>query len=180
MFNYIPMDVDRALVNALRDHPQDVGVQYGALMALVDVSVNDGNRAYVVKEDAHTEVVASMRRHLDSWMVQAAGCCQWVIGNSDLADNKVPVDQLELGLKEAHVAIVNGTKAHRDNPEVVHQATWALGNMVGSANNQMLIAEGGGVVTTLEVMAEHVTSEQVAINRCQVYRRAKRRRREEE
>ena len=172
------MDVDRALVNALRDHPQDVNVQYGALMALVNVSVNDGNRAYVVKEDAHTEVVASMRRHLDSWMVQAAGC--WVIGNLNLADNKVPVNQLELGLKEAHVAIVNGMKAHHDDPEVVHQATWALGNMAGSANNQMLIAEGGGVVTTLEVMAEHVTSEQVAINRCQAYRRAKRRRREEE
>ena len=170
------MDVDRALVDALRDHPQDVNVQYGALMALVNVSVNDGNRAYVVKEDAHTEVVASMRRHLDSWMVQAAGC--WVIGN--LADNRVPVNQLELGLKEAHVAIVNGMKAHHDDPEVVHQATWALGNMAGSANNQMLIAEGGGVVTTLEVMAEHVTSEQVAINRCQAYRRAKRRRREEE
>merc|ERR1711865_1142434 len=88
----------RALVNALRDHPQDVNVQYEVLMGLVNVSVNDANRAYVVKEEAHTEVVASMARHTDSWMVQAAGC--WVIGN--LADNRLPVNQLELGLKGAH------------------------------------------------------------------------------
>ena len=123
----IGMTAVNTIVNAMKNHPNEVAVQEKGCYALCLVSPSDGYREVsYAASGAIASIVGAMQAHINDGIVQKEACA---------ALSKILIESAEYGNSDRATviasvsgitAIQNAIGAHPDNDDVQHEASQAL------------------------------------------------------
>ncbi|EGG15434.1 Aardvark [Cavenderia fasciculata] len=156
----VELDGIKLILQAMRNHVHNPGVQYNTSFVLRNLARNDLSESRVAQEGGIHAIATAMRNHPNHIGIQTQGC--GALRNLGCNDKNKVLSAKEGGIN----LILNSMRNFASHPDLQLNGCGALRNLARNEKNKDLITKLGGIQLVLQAMTNHYQDPDVQDEGC--------------